>query len=46
MVRNKDINWIYDHIQDCYNQAKGLEKSILKEILGLFEAAPEFQKEG
>ena len=43
MVSNKDINWIYDHIQTCHRQAKGLEKSILKDILGLFEAAPEFQ---
>ena len=41
MVSNKDINWIYDHIQDCHKQAKGLEKSILRDILGLFELSPE-----
>ena len=41
MVSNKDINWIYDHIQTWHRQAKGLEKSILKDILGLFEAAPD-----
>lgn len=41
MVSNKNINWIYDHIQDCYKQANGLEKSILRDILGLFESAPD-----
>lgn len=41
MVSNKDINWIYDHIQDCHNQANGLEKSVLRDVLDLFEKAPE-----
>ena len=43
MVSNKDINWIHDMIQERYEDAKGVEKSILGEVLGLFEAAPEFQ---
>ena len=42
MVSNKDINWIHAHIQSRHRQAIGVEKSILGEVLGLFEAAPEF----
>lgn len=43
MVSNKDITWIHAQIQDRYGNALGLEKSILGEVLGLFESAPEFQ---
>lgn len=43
MVSNKDISWIHNQIQGRYEDAKGVEKSILGEVLGLFDAAPEFQ---
>lgn len=43
MVSNKDINWIHAQIQSRHEQALGVEKSILGEVLGLFESAPDFQ---
>lgn len=42
MVSNKDINWIYAKIQNRHRNALGVEKTILGEVLGLFETAPEF----
>ena len=45
MVSNKDINWIYNQIQNRCANAKGVEKSILKEILGLFDTAPDIEHE-
>lgn len=42
-VANKDITWIYLHILSRHEEARGVEKSILGEVLGLFDAAPEFQ---
>ena len=41
MVRNKDISWIHAHILARHKQAMGTEKSILGEVLGLFETAPD-----
>lgn len=43
MVSNKDINWIYAQLQSRYKDAMSMEKSILGEVLELFEEAPEFQ---
>lgn len=43
MVRNKDISWIHMKLQNRHRHAIGVEKSILGEVLGLFETAPEFQ---
>lgn len=43
MVENKDITWIYSQIQRRHDQALGLEKSLLHEILGLFQTAPKIK---
>ena len=42
-VANKDITWIHSQILSRHEQARGVEKSILGEVLGLFEVAPAFQ---
>ena len=41
MVSNKDIYWIYGKIQERCENTKGIEKSILRDVLALFDAAPE-----
>ena len=41
MVANKDINWIFEMIQGRYKDTKGVEKSVLGDVLRLFGEAPE-----